>query len=95
MGRGSGAVVGKAAAPRAEPARRCRAVAARAAKQLINKPETTVSEALEGLVACHSHLGRLDGFPDIKGHERACAVVVSGWGGAVSSGCSAVLCADA
>lgn len=35
-------------------------------KALINLPEDVVVEAIEGLVASHSHLGRLDGFPSIK-----------------------------
>eukprot|EP00798_Chlamydomonas_sp_ICE-L_P005044 gene5044-34833_t len=35
-------------------------------KQLINKPEDTVREMIEGMVMCYPHLGFLDGIPDIK-----------------------------
>ena len=37
-----------------------------AKKALINSPDTVVVEAIEGLVACHPHLARLDGFPEVR-----------------------------
>lgn len=42
----------------------------RAMKQLINTPEHVVTESLDALIATHSQLNRLDGFPDIKARIR-------------------------
>ncbi|GAX75952.1 hypothetical protein CEUSTIGMA_g3395.t1 [Chlamydomonas eustigma] len=54
-------------------------------KQLINNPGTVVTEAIHGLVKCHPHLQRLDGFPDIKvvfdrAHDKTKVAVISGGG---------------
>ena len=35
-------------------------------KKLINTPDDAVAEMLEGLVASHDHLRRLDGFPHVR-----------------------------
>ncbi len=39
------------------------------AKRFFNNTEDVVSEAIEGLVASHTHLLRLDGFPQV-GNNR-------------------------
>lgn len=42
------------------------------AKRLINTPESVVTDALDGLVLCHPHLQRLDGYPGVSFlHEAA------------------------
>ena len=38
-------------------------------KQIINAPESVVLEAIDGLVRCHAHLQRLDGFPDVSPYQ--------------------------
>lgn len=35
-------------------------------KKLINEPGSVVTDAIDGFLATHPHLKRLDGFPDIK-----------------------------
>jgi hypothetical protein len=35
-------------------------------KKLINEPGSVVTDAIDGFLASHPHLRRLDGFPDIK-----------------------------
>jgi dihydroxyacetone kinase len=35
-------------------------------KKLINEPGSVVTDAIDGFLATHPHLRRLDGFPDIK-----------------------------